>query len=325
MRRAANPLAVWTGIVILYFVWGSTYLGIRVCVASMPPFVMGGLRFVTAGAILIPGVIAANHGRVTRPTLRQVGDAAIVGAFLVGGGMGLVAWAEQSVASGVAALLIALMPMWLGVFARAVYGDRMPRRAAAGTLVGLLGVAVLAGPAIGTGGSEAAGIAALLLSPMCWAIGSLYATRRAVMPKPPLLATGIEMLAGGLLLMLVAIPTGEWRAFDPAAVEPVAWLGLAYLIVVGSLVGYVTYSWLLGVAPLARVTTYAYVNPVVAVVLGWLILGESLTVQTLVAALVIVAGVALIVSATGRSGPSPRLAPAEAERAPAIEAEPAAG
>lgn len=196
-----------------------------------------------------------------------------------------------------AALLIALMPMWLGVFARIAYGDRMSRRVVAGTLIGLLGVLILAGPAIGSGGSEAAGIAALLVSPMCWAMGSLYATRRAVMLRPALLATGVEMLAGGLLLMAVAIPTGEWRAFDPASVEPVAWLGLGYLISVGSIVGYTTYNWLLGVAPLARITTYAYVNPVVAVVLGWLVLGEPLTLGTLIAGLVIVVGVALIVSA----------------------------
>jgi drug/metabolite transporter (DMT)-like permease len=304
MRRAASPLAVWAGIVVLYFVWGSTYLGIRVCVESMPPFVMGGIRFVIAGAILVPGVVLASRGRLARPTLVQVRDSAIVGSFLLGGGMGLVAWGEQTVASGVAALLIALMPMWVGVFSLALFRDRMPRRAVAGTVIGLAGVAVLAGPALGGGGSEATGIIALLVSPMCWATGSIYATRRAVLPKPALLATGIEMLAGGLLMLLIALVAGEWRGFDPAAVAPTAWLGLMYLILVGSLVGYVTYSWLLGVATLARITTYAYVNPVVAVVLGWLLLGEAVTAQTITAAVVIVAGVALIVSATGRR-PSP--------------------
>ncbi len=327
MRRTASPSAVWAGIVTLYFVWGSTYLGIRVCVASMPPFVMGGLRFVAAGAILIPGVVLASRGRMSRPTPAQVRDAAIVGSLLLGGGMGLVAWGEQTVASGVAALLIALMPMWVGLLARVAFGDRMPRRAVAGTAIGLTGVAVLAGPALSAGGSEATGILALLVSPMCWATGSLYATRRAILPRPALFATGIEMLAAGLLMLLIAIPTGEWRAFDPAAVAPVAWLGLVYLVVVGSLVGYVVYGWLLGAAPLARVTTYAYVNPVVAVVLGWLLLGEAVTAQTVMAAVVIVAGVALIVSATGR-GPSAR-SNAEGQarigvRHPVIDGEPAA-
>ncbi len=304
MRRSASPLAAWAGIVVLYFVWGSTYLGIRVCVESIPPFVMGGMRFIVAGAILVPGVIVASRGRVARPTPGQLRDAAIVGSFLLGGGMGLVAWGEQTVASGVAALLIALMPMWVGLFSLALFRDRMPRRAVVGTVIGLGGVAVLAGPALGGGGSEATGILALLVSPMCWATGSLYATRRAVLPKPALLATGIEMLAGGVLMLLIALVVGEWGVFDPAAVAPVAWLGLAYLIVVGSLVGYVTYSWLLGVAPLGRITTYAYVNPIVAVVLGWLLLGEAVTAQTIAAAVVIVAGVALIVSATGRHGPT---------------------
>ena len=327
MRRAASPLAVWAGIVTLYFVWGSTYLGIRIAVASMPPYVMGGIRFVAAGAVLIPGVVLASRGRVGRPSPSQVRDATIVGAFLLAGGMGLVAWGEQTVASGVAALLIALMPMWVGVFARVVFGDRMPRRAVVGTAIGLAGVAILAGPALGAGGSEATGVLALVVSPMCWATGSLYATRRAVLPKPALLATGVEMLAAGLLMLLIAIPIGEWRAFDPAAVTPEAWVGLAYLILVGSLVGYVVYSWLLGVAPLARVTTYAYVNPVVAVVLGWLLLGEPVTVQTAAAAVVIVAGVALIVSATGRATavePRGRLAALPGPRPDAVDGEPAA-
>jgi len=309
--RSASPLAVWAGILVLYLVWGSTYLAIRVAVGSIPPFLMGAIRFIPAGAMLMAAVVAWGRGSVRRPSLRETRDAAIVGAFLIGGGMGVVSWAETMVPSGTAALLVALMPMWLGLFARAAFGERMAVRAVIGTVVGLAGVAVLAGPSIAGGGAEAPGLIALLISPMCWATGSLYAARRAVLPKPALMASGAEMLLGGALLLIVATVTGELGGFSPAAVTPQAWAGLLYLITIGSLVGFVTFAWLIGVAPLPRVTTYAYVNPVVAVVLGAIILGEPLEPRTILAAAIIVAGVVMIVSATGRrtaSQPAERVA-----------------
>jgi len=309
--RSASPLAVWAGILVLYLVWGSTYLAIRVAVGSIPPLLMGAMRFIPAGAMLMAGVVAWGRGSVRRPSLRETRDAAIVGMFLIGGGMGVVSWAETMVPSGTAALLVALMPMWLGIFARAAFGERMAVRAVIGTIVGLAGVAVLAGPSIAGGGAEAPGLIALLISPMCWAAGSLYAARRAVLPKPALMASGAEMLLGGALLLIVATVTGELDGFSPAAVAPQAWAGLLYLITIGSLVGFVTFAWLIGVAPLPRVTTYAYVNPVVAVVLGAIILGEPLEPRTILAAAIIVAGVVMIVSATGR-----RSAPASAMRVP---------
>ncbi len=307
--RSASPVAVWAGILVLYVVWGSTYLAIRVAVGSIPPLLMGALRFIPAGLLLGAGVMAYGRGRVRRPSLRETRDAAVVGACLIGGGMGVVSWAETMVPSGTTALLVALMPMWLGIFARLVFGERMARRAVIGTVVGLVGVAVLAGPSIAGGGAEAPGLVALLVSPMCWAAGSLYAARKAVLPRPALMATSAEMLLGGLLLLIVAALTGELSGFSPSAVEPQAWAGLLYLITVGSLVGFVTFAWLIGVAPLPRVTTYAYVNPMVAVVLGAMILGEPLELRTIVAAATIVAGVVMIVSATGR-----RTAAAPAER-----------
>lgn len=297
-KRPVSPIAVWAGIFTLYLVWGSTYLAIRVAVTSLPPFMMAGMRFVTAGAVLVPAVWAWGRGSVRLPSRREALDAAIVGAFLLIGGMGLVSWAETMVPSGITALLVALMPMWLGIFARLLLGERMARGAVVGTVVGLLGVALLVGPTLATGGAEAPGLAALLFSPMAWALGSLYAARRAVLPKPALMASGSEMLLGGLLLLVVAALTGEVAGFSPAAVTAEAWLGLFYLITVGSLVGFVTFAWLVGVAPLARVTTYAYVNPMVAVVLGSVILGEPLDPRTVAAAVVIVAGVVLIVSST---------------------------
>jgi drug/metabolite transporter (DMT)-like permease len=319
--RSTSPLAVWAGIVVLYLVWGSTYLAIRVAVGSIPPFLMGAMRFIPAGVLLMAGVVAYGRGAVRRPSLRETRDAAIVGACLIGGGMGVVSWAETMVPSGTAALLVALMPMWLGLFARAAFGERMAGRAVVGTVVGLAGVAVLAGPSIASGGAEAPGLVALLVSPMCWAAGSLYAARRAVLPKPALMASGAEMLLGGALLLVVATLTGELGGFSPGAVAPQAWAGLLYLITIGSLVGFVTFAWLIGVAPLPRVTTYAYVNPVVAVVLGAIILGEPLEPRTILASAIIVAGVVMIVSATGRrtaSEPAERIAVEAADATTAV-------
>ncbi len=316
--RSASPLLVWAGILTLYVVWGSTYLAIRVAVGSIPPFLMAGIRFVAAGTLLTAAVWAWGRGTVRLPNRREAIDSAVVGAMLLIGGMGMVSWAETTVPSGIAALLAGLMPMWLGVFARVVFGERMARGAVAGTIVGLAGVALLVGPTLATGGAEAPGLIALLLSPMSWAAGSLYAARRAVLPKPALMASGTEMLLGGLLLLAVAAVTGEVGGFSPAAVTPDAWLGLLYLTTVGSLVGFVTFAWLVGVAPLARVTTYAYVNPMVAVILGAIILGEALDLRTIAGAVVVVAGVVLIVSAT-------RQPSRERESVPAPEPVPSAG
>lgn len=311
--RSASPLAAWAGIVTLWVVWGSTYLAIRVAVGTLPPFIMTGIRFLIAGAVLMPAVWAWGRGSVRLPNRREALDAAIVGAFLLIGGMGVVSWAETMVPSGIAALLVALMPMWLGLFGRVFFGARMARGAVVGTFVGLAGVALLVGPTLAGGGAEAPGLIALLFSPMAWAFGSLYAARRAVLPKPALMASGTEMLLGGLMLLGVAGVTGEFTGFSPAAVHLEAWLGLAYLITVGSLVGFVTFAWLVGVAPLARVTTYAYVNPMVAVILGAVILGEPLDVRTVAAAAVIVAGVVLIVTSTR---------PSRVPRAPVATPEP---
>ena len=301
MRPAASPVATWAGILVLWFVWGSTYLGIKLAIDTIPPFFMGFLRFVPAG-LLLAGAIAIRHRRsFRRPSRRELIDTAIVGTALLLGGMGLVAWAEQSVPSGIAALLIALMPMWLAIFSRVLFGERLPALATVGIGLGLVGVAILAWPAGGVGDLDPAGVLALLVSPIFWSLGSLYAARRAVLPGPALFVSGLEMIAGGLALLVAAVLTGELGAFDVKAVSPESWAGLACLLLVGSLVGYTTYAWLLSVAPLPRVATYAYVNPIVAVVLGWALVGEPMSPRTLVAAAVIVAAVVLIVTARGRA------------------------
>ena len=304
MRPSASPIAVWAGLIVLYLVWGSTYLGIKVAVETVPPFVMGFIRFVPAG-ILLAGVVALRNRRtIQRPSRRALADTLIVGALLLMGGMGLVAWAEQTIPSGIAALLIALMPMWLAIFGLVFLGERLPRAGVIGIAVGVVGVAILAWPTAGVDDLDPAGLLALLVSPVCWALGAIYAARRAVLPAPALFASGLEMIAGGLVLLVASAVTGELATFDPAAVSTESWIGILYLLLVGSLVGYTTFAWLVQVAPLPRVATYAYVNPVVAVILGAIVLQEPLSPRTWVASVVIIAAVVLIVTARARVQPA---------------------
>lgn len=324
MRSVANPIAVWAGLLVLYVVWGSTYLGMAVAVDTIPPFLMGALRFVPAGIVLAGAVALRHRATLRRPSWRELRDTAVVGTLLLLGGMGLVAWAVQTVPSGIAALVIALMPAWLAVFARVLFGDRMPRLVVAGIVIGLGGVAILAWPEAGVAAVDPVGLLALLVSPVFWSLGSLYSAKRAVLPAPALLATGLQMVAGGLALLVASVVTRELDGFDPAAVSVTSWAGVAYLLVVGSLVGYTTFAWLLTVAPLPRLSTYAYVNPVVAVFLGWLLLAEPVTLRTIVAAAVIVAAVALIVTARGRAARTPVPVAAPPATEPVLAADPAA-
>jgi len=302
MRSSTSPIAAWTGLLVLYVVWGSTYLGMKLAIDTMPPFVMGFLRFVPAGLLLGVGVWVRSRGSIPRPTLIQLRDASIVGTLLLLGGTGLVAYGEQTIPTGIAALVIALVPMWLAIFGRALFGHRVPLLAAVGIGVGLVGVAILALPAGDVGSLDPVGLGVLMVAPMLWSLGTLYAARRAVLPAPALFSTAIQMVAAGLAFLVASLLTGQAAEFDLSAVGPVSWFGIGYLILVGSLVGYTTYAWLLTVAPLGRISTYAYVNPDVAVFLGWLILGEALTPRTVVASAIIVVAVALIVTARDREG-----------------------
>lgn len=313
IRRGAGPDrgAIWLGLAILYVVWGSTYLAIAVAVETMPPFLMASLRFGLAGLVLLGWVWLRQRGDVRFPSRREVRDTSIVGALLLGGGMGMVAWGEQTILSGIAALLIALMPVWIAVLGRFVLGERLPRLAGVGIVVGFVGVAVLAGPtALGASDAlDGAGLAALIVSPIAWSIGSLFASHRAVLPQHPLMATGSQMVAGSAVLALMSVATGEPSRFDAAAVSTESIAAFLYLTVIGSLLAFTTFGWMLRVAPLPLVATYAYVNPIVAVILGALILGEPIEPRTLVAGAIIVGAVALIVTARGRmTGPGTAVA-----------------
>ncbi|HEY7524342.1 MAG TPA: EamA family transporter [Candidatus Limnocylindrales bacterium] len=297
-----NPALIAAGLLILYVVWGSTYLGIAIAIDTIPPMTMAAIRFLVAGSVLVALVAIRRPAELRRPTLAEIRDSVVIGILLAAVGNGFVTLGEQTVPSGIAALFIALVPVWLAVLGRLVFRDRLPRLVVAGILIGFAGVGLLAWPGVGvaSGGLEPVGLALVLVAPIGWSSGSLFAARRALQPRPALLATGIQMLGGGTILAILAIVTGEAGRFDPAAVSAESLAALVYLTTVGSLLGYSTYAWLLSVAPVSLIATYAYVNPVVAVALGALVLQEPVTPRTLVAGAIIVIAVALIVTARGR-------------------------
>jgi drug/metabolite transporter (DMT)-like permease len=316
----ASAILVWTAILILYVVWGSTYLGIRIAVGSIPPFAMAAVRFALAGAVLLTAVYVLRRGSVPRPSLREWRDCFIVGALLMGGGMGAVAWGEQTVPSGITALLIAMMPVWVAVFGRIFLGERLPRTATIGIATGMLGVAILVGPSVAIDGSlDPAGIVALIISPMSWAAGSLFSANRARLPKDPFITTGMQMVAGSTVLAGASLVSGELASFRIETVTTNSLIALVYLTAIGSLVAFTAYAWVLRHAPLPLIATYAFVNPIVAVFLGWLILQEEVTPRQVIAGGVIVVGVALIVAARSRMK-SVRPAPAPPRPAPEDEA-----
>ncbi|MCP2362973.1 drug/metabolite transporter (DMT)-like permease [Nonomuraea thailandensis] len=300
-----RTLMVWSALGIVYVVWGSTYLGIRIAIETMPPLFHGSLRFVCA-ALLLAGFLLVTKGLAPfRMTLKQAGGAALVGLLLLTGGNGMVAVAEQHISSGLAALLVASVPLWL-VLLRLAVRDRPAMLTLVGVLVGFGGVAALS---LNGGGGESAGttgIVVILLGSVSWSIGSFLSSR---IPMPPNVwtASAVEMLAGGVGLALVGATVGE--RFDVSAVSGRSWAALVYLVLVGSLVGFTAYTWLLGNAPISLVSTYAYVNPIVAVILGVLVVNEHVTVQIVLGGLVILIGVALVVSterrARARSAPAP--------------------
>lgn len=295
----ASRGAVLAALAAVYVIWGSTYLAIRFAVETLPPFLMAGVRFTVAGAILYGWRRAQGHVRPTGPQWRA---ATIVGALMLLAGNGGVVWAEQWVESGTAALLVAAVPLWMVLLEWMRPGGRAPRPSVwVGVLVGLLGVALLMGAPTGGGRQYTIGLVVLVLASVAWASGSLY-SRSAILPAP-LMATGMQMLAGGILLLLVGVIAGETGGLDPATFSLKSGLALLYLIIFGSLIGFTSYVWLLRVTPPSIASTYAYVNPVVAVFLGWLLAGERITPRILLASAVIVGGVAVITTARARRRP----------------------
>jgi drug/metabolite transporter (DMT)-like permease len=306
-RRYVTGLPLWLALATVYLVWGSTYFGIAVAIESIPPFLMAAVRFAIAGSLLLGWEWVRNRGAVAWPTRRELRDSAVVGALLLGVGNGFVAFGEQTVASGIAAILVAMMPLWLAVFGWLYFRERLPRLVVLGVVIGLAGVALLVWPAgSGANALDGLGIAVLVVAPIGWAHGSLFSAHRARLPRSGFVASGLQMLAGAVVLAAEGLLTGEPARLHLEAVTAPSLLALAYLIVIGSMLAFTTYAWLLRHAPLSLIGTYAYVNPVVAVALGAAFLAEPISARTLVASAVIVAAVAMIVTARGRmAGRSP--------------------
>jgi len=295
---AAQPALVWAALLTVYVLWGSTYLAIRVAVATMPPLLMAGSRFALAGLILLAWrlPIALRAGK--SPTLDQWRRALVIGAALLLGGNGAVAFAETTVPSGLTALIVSTVPLWMTAI-DALFYKRAPSRAAlVGLATGFGGVALLIGRPGGDWVSIV-GATVLVLGSLSWAAGSIY-SRTAKLPDDSLLSTGMEMFAGGVCLLIASLAARENVGFHLASVSQASWIGFWWLVFFGGIVGFAAYLWVIRNAPTSLVSTYAYVNPVVAVALGWAILHEQITVGTLVAGGIIIASVALIVSSVAR-------------------------
>ncbi|HEX9962252.1 MAG TPA: EamA family transporter [Pyrinomonadaceae bacterium] len=296
-RKTILLLAAFAAV---YIFWGSTYLAIKYAIETLPPFLMAGARFVFAGSILY--VWARVSKDYEKPSAAHWRTSLIVGTLLLLGGNGGVVFAEHYISSSLAALLVATEPFWIVLLGWLwLKGARPNLKAALGLVVGFLGVWLLisgqdASGAVSAGGSmQLISTIAIIAAAFSWAAGSIYGLRAPV-PKSALLTAGMQMISGGAVLLLVSLLAGEWSKFNIAEVSANSWFGLIYLIIFGSLIGFTAYSWLLKNAQPAMVATYAYVNPVIAVFLGWLVAGESFTAQMLVGAGVIVGSVMLITS-----------------------------
>jgi drug/metabolite transporter (DMT)-like permease len=305
------PIRVAAALLAVYLIWGSTYLGIRVMVETIPPFLAAGMRFVLAGAVLF---LFVRIRGTPAPTRSHWKEATIAGGFLLVGGNGLVTFAEQTVPSGITSLIVAIVPLIVVVFEWVGPTHTKPTIGVlSGISLGLVGVAVLMDPtASGAARINPLGAVLLLIASVLWSFGTLY-SRSAKLPDAPILAIGMQMLAGGALLLGTGVALGELGRIDIAAVSQRSAVAFVYLVLLGGLVGFPAYLWLIRNVQPALATTYAFVNPVVAVILGFIILAEPITGRTVLAAAVIITGVAIITQARSRvSAAKARKAAAEA-------------
>jgi drug/metabolite transporter (DMT)-like permease len=302
-----SRIKIITAFAAVYLIWGSTYLGIRFAIETLPPFLMAGTRFVLAGGLLY---VWLRWRGAPRPKSIHWRSAVVLGGLMLLGGNGAVTWSEQWLPSGLAALLVATVPLWVVLLGWLLPGGKRPGGPViAGLVIGLGGVALLVGPGSLSEGERVnlLGIFVILLGALSWSIGTLY-SRRASLPDHPLLGTAMEMMAGGALLALAGTASGEWGRLSLQAVSLRSGLALAYLTIFGSLIAFSAYLWLIRATSPAQASTYAYVNPVVAVILGWIMAGERFSVLTLIAAAIIILAVVLITTYQAR----------EAQRALAI-------
>ncbi|WP_379135349.1 EamA family transporter [Paenibacillus sp. sgz500958] len=280
-------------LISLYIFWGGTYLGMKVAIETIPPFIMAGVRFLMAGTILY--FVARIKGD-PRPSRLEWRGAGIVGALLLLGGNGVVAWAEQRVPSAIASLLVATVPLWIIMFNWLGGSRKKPNTGVIlGVVSGFLGIAVLVLHSGGSSdqGMDVVGILALLFASISWSIGSLY-SRTAKLPDSPLLSTALQMIVGGILLIVLSLFLEDWSALHLSDISLRSYLAFGYLVLFGAIVGYTAYIWLLKNADPTWVSTYAFVNPMVAVALGWFIAGEQLPANSLISAVLIITAVIVI-------------------------------
>jgi drug/metabolite transporter (DMT)-like permease len=288
-----------TAFAIIYFVWGSTFLAIRISVHEIPPLLCAAMRFFIAGLILYAWMFAR---REPSPTRRQWLSASLIALLIFVGDYGLLFWAEQRVPSGIAAVMLATIPAFIALseilFLRT---QRLTLRLVLALLIGLGGVAVLVSHSFNLGGApiDTAGAVALIIASINWSVGTIL-TRKLPLPSSKVMSSGAQMLAGGILLTLTAAAFGEFHRFHPATISPAAWLSLAYLIVVGSIIGFTAYLWLIHHQSPTKVGTYAYVNPVIAVLIGYFFAGEPLGARTVTGALLILISVIVITTVRAR-------------------------
>ncbi len=291
--QAAPSWMVWAALWTVYIVWGSTYLAIRVSVETLPPFLAAGARFLLAGIVMYAFLRVRKGKDAMKISMSQLRSAAIVGSLLLLGGNGLVMTAEQDVPSGLASLIIASTPLWVVLY-RYLARDNVSRGTLVGVAVGFAGVAVLVLPGEQPEGVSLGGILLLLIAAASWGNGS-FLSSRIDMPQDPAVSTVFQMLLGGSALVVVGTALGETSGLDAGAFSTRSLIALAYLVVMGSLVAFTAYVWVLQHAPVSKVATYAYVNPVIAIFLGWAVLAEEITPAIFVGASIIVASVAFIV------------------------------
>jgi len=293
-------LPIASALLVVYFLWGGTYIAMKFAIETMPPFLMAGIRFMTAGSIIF---IWQLFKGVKNPTIIHWKNAAIVGGLLLLGGNGGVVWAEQSVSSGIAAIIVAMVPLWMALLAWLWQGSNRPNKMVfLGLGLGFIGIIMLvknSGGEVSNTTAQWIGYIVLVGASICWAAGSLY-SRIVTLPSAPFMGIALQMLTGGSFCFLFGIFSGEWMRLDIAQISIHSASALGYLIFFGSIIGFSAYIWLLKVADPTLVSTYAYVNPVVAVILGWWLAGEQLTIQDILAATIILLSVIIISKANSR-------------------------
>ncbi len=294
----ASPAAIWAALGVVYVVWSTTFVAIRVVNETLPPLLATGVRFLVAGGVLLPIALRFGDRTGDSPNAAQWRGAAVVALLLMIGGNGGIVWAERTIPSGMAGLAIATVPLWMAAIDRILLGKRQPRLVILGLVIGFAGAALLVGGNALDGEIDMGGLLLAFAAAASWAAGSIY-QRHAVLPRRPFVAAGMEMLLGAAMFFLIGTIAGEPGHLNLELFSRASLIALAYLIAIGSWVGFTSYLWLLRVARTSLVATYAYVTPVGAVLLGSLLLDESLSIRTVVAGAIIVIAVAIIISSGG--------------------------